>query len=123
MMRFINTGFILATLALAFVLYHVKYETQAEERHIRNLKAELAVEQDAIQVLRAEWSLLNQPERLDDLAKRYTDLEPLGPAQIVTLADLPSRPQSMPGLEPDGLIGGYAGLAPSNGAPAAPKVE
>ncbi|MEQ8747777.1 hypothetical protein [Pyruvatibacter sp.] len=116
MMRILNTAVVLVTLAVAFALYHVKYETQAEQRDIRNLTAELATEHDAIQVLQAEWSLLNQPERLEGLVERHTDLQPLAPAQIVTLADLPARPKALPGLEADPSLGGYAGtVAPGPG--------
>ena len=113
MMRVINIAALVLTLALAFALYHVKYATQNEDRTIRALKADLAVEHDAIQVLRAEWSLLNQPERLEELARRYTELAPLEPAQIATMADLPTRPQAIPGLEPSGPVGGYAGTMPA----------
>ena len=119
MMRVVNTAAIMVTLALAFALYHVKYETQAEQKKIHNLTADLAVEQDAIQVLRAEWSLLNQPERLEQLVRRHTQLQPLAPAQIVTMADLPSRPKALPGLESDPSLGGYAGV----GGIAGPEIQ
>lgn len=115
MMRVVNTAALVVTLALAFALYHVKYATQDEDRKIRALKADIALEQDAIQVLRAEWSLLNQPERLEELARRYTELEPMAPSQIATMADLPARPQAAPGLEPAGPVGGYAGSLPAPG--------
>lgn len=119
MMRVVNTAAIMITLALAFALYHVKYETQAEQKQIRALTADLATEQDAIQVLRAEWSLLNQPERLEQLVKRHTQLQPLAPAQIVTMADLPARPKALPGLEADPSLGGYAGI----GGMAGPDIQ
>jgi len=115
MMRTLNVATLLVTLALAFALYHVKYATQAEERQIRALKVELAAEQDAIQMLRADWSLLNDPQRLEELAQRYTDLEPLAPHQIITLADLPPRPPTAPGLEAAGPLGGYAGTFAASG--------
>lgn len=109
MMRIVNLAILCLTLATAFALYQVKYATQAEDRHIRALKAELAEERDAIQVLRAEWSLLNQPDRLAALAERYTRLQPMAPAQVATMADLPGRPPALPGLEPGGALGGFAG--------------
>ena len=116
MMRIVNTAAVLVTLAVAFALYHVKYETQAEQRDIRALTADLAAQQDAIQVLQAEWSLLNQPERLEGLVERHTELQPLAPAQIVNLADLPARPKAVPGLEADPSLGGYAGtVSPGSG--------
>lgn len=116
MMRVVNTAAIMITLALAFALYHIKYEAQAEQREIRVLTSQLSEEQDAIQVLRAEWSLLNQPERLEKLVETFTELQPLEPGQIVTLADLPSRPQTAPGLESDPSLGGYAGIGGMSGS-------
>jgi hypothetical protein len=42
-------------------------------------------------VLDAEWSFLNQPQRLDQLAKRFLDLAPIATSQIGHLSQLPRR--------------------------------
>jgi hypothetical protein len=43
-------------------------------------------------VLEAEWSYLNDPTRLADLARRYTDLAPATPTQIAGFDRLVPRP-------------------------------
>lgn len=80
---------------LAFALFQLKYEVQTLEERLAGLRKEIAVENDAIRVLGAEWSYLNRPERLQALAERYLDLTPVQPAQISTLQTLPKLdPQS-----------------------------
>jgi hypothetical protein len=42
-------------------------------------------------VLRAEWSLLNRPERIERLAKKFLKLEPAKPLQLVTVDTVTDR--------------------------------
>lgn len=95
MRRSLTFAALAALAATASGLYLVEHEVQRLERRLHRLNAELLDSQQAIQVLRAEWSYLNQPDRLQELASRHADrlqLAPLEPAQIVTtLADLPAR--------------------------------
>ena len=102
---------------LSVVLYNVKYRAEGNERHVRVLLEEMDREEDAIRVLRAEWSFLNQPERIQKLAARHLALEPLQASQIATLDDLPMPPQQNDFYGPHGRrsLGGYAGVAPSDG--------
>jgi len=51
-------------------------------------------EEDRIDVLKADWSLLTQPSRLQRLAERFHDelqLEPVDARQIADLDELPER--------------------------------
>jgi hypothetical protein len=100
MRRSLTFAALAALIATASLLYLVEHEVQGLERRLHRLNAELLDSQHAIQVLKAEWSYLNQPDRLQELASRHADrlqLAPLEPAQIVTtLADLPVRERSAP---------------------------
>ena len=52
-------------------------------------------EQEAISLLKAEWSVLTQPARLQDLVERHADvlkLAPMTAEHIGTLADIPAKP-------------------------------
>jgi len=71
---------------LAAVIYQVKYETRALDRRVETLQQEIAEERDVIAVLRAEWSHLNRPARLERLARAHLGLRPIEPDQM-TLYD------------------------------------
>ncbi|MBI1210644.1 MAG: hypothetical protein GC190_04220 [Alphaproteobacteria bacterium] len=86
------TAFGIATLILVcFGLYNGVYLAKAHERELQRLNTEIAKEGEAIRVLKAEWSYLNQPERLQALARKHLALAPTSPKQIVVLASLPLR--------------------------------
>ncbi len=42
-------------------------------------------------MLRAEWSLLNRPERIERLAKKYLKLAPAKPVQLLTIDTVTDR--------------------------------
>ena len=91
MLRFVNVCHVLCLVALAYVIYQVKYETRAFDAEIASLTKKIDEERDAIAVLRAEWSLLNRPERIERLAKKYLKLAPAKPLQLVTVDTVSDR--------------------------------
>lgn len=97
MRRSLTLAALAMLVATASGLYLVEHEVQGLERRLNRLNADLLTSQQAIQVLKAEWSYLNQPDRLQELATRYAErlrLAPLDPAQVTTgFADLPPREQ------------------------------
>lgn len=84
-----NIFWIGLALTLGYGLYHLKHEVKALEDELFRLNRQILAEQQAIHVLRAEWSYINQPQRLQSLSQRHLDLQPTRPAQIGTLATLP----------------------------------
>ncbi len=91
MLRFINICLVLGLVALACVIYQVKYRARALDAEIAVLDKRIGQERDAIAVLRAEWSLLNRPERIERLAHKHLKLAPARPAQLVTLDTVSDR--------------------------------
>jgi cell division protein FtsL len=91
MLRFVNICLVLALVALAYVIYQVKYEARALDEEIAALNREIDSERDSLAVLRAEWSLLNRPERIERLAEKYLKLGPIQPRQLVTLDSVTDR--------------------------------
>ena len=63
----------------------MKYQTRALDAEIATIGKEIEAERDGIAVLRAEWSLLNRPERIERLAKKHLKLAPSDPRQVVTV--------------------------------------
>lgn len=78
------------------------------EDRLAAIHRDIAREQEALHVLRAEWSYLNRPDRLEALARRHLGFRIPEAAQTMAVAELPfaARP-------------GAAGEAPAPG-PAAP---
>lgn len=100
-MRARSTFLWLALAAIVgFGLFHVKYKVQALEEELLRLNAAILKEQRQIHVLEAEWSYLNQPSRLEELAARHLDLAAAGASQIGTIADLPLRAAPADDLAP-----------------------
>jgi len=73
-------------------VYKIKYESTLEAERVARLRAELRREQDLIASLRAEWSKLDRPDRLQELALRHSQLKPLDIRQYDLLDKLPQRP-------------------------------
>jgi len=91
MLRFVNICLVLGLVAIAYVIYQVKYQSRALDAEITALGREIDDERDAIAVLRAEWSLLNRPERIERLAQKYLKLAPAKPVQLVTVDSVAER--------------------------------
>jgi cell division protein FtsL len=91
MLRFVNICLVLGLVALAYGIYQVKYEARGLDTDIASLGKKIDEERDAIAVLRAEWSLLNRPERIERLAQKYLKLAPAKPFQLVTLDTVTDR--------------------------------
>lgn len=73
-------------------LFQVKYAVQSKERELRTVNRQITADREAMRVLEAEWSYLNDPVRLADLTRRHTDLAPVMAGQIATFEGLVPRP-------------------------------
>ncbi|MDE0060724.1 MAG: cell division protein FtsL [Defluviicoccus sp.] len=83
-------------------------EVRDLEDRLAAIHRDIAREQEALHVLRAEWSYLNRPDRLEALARRHLGLRIPEAAQTMAVSDLPFA------VRPD-----VAGEAPAPG-PVAP---
>ena len=95
--------------AAAFT-YKTKHEAETRRDEVRKIEAAIRFEQDSMTVLRADWSLLTQPSRLQKLTELYQDqlvLVPLEAHQIVGIDELPARPVNIENL-PTPRLGGMA---------------
>ncbi len=89
MRRLLIIGGVFLVGALAFGLYTLKYEVQQLEDRYAAANRAILVEQEAIRILKAEWSFLNNPTRLSALVERHLDLSPVVADRMVTLGEIP----------------------------------
>lgn len=73
-------------------LYQVELGVLAKESELKQINRQIDANREATHVLEAEWSYLNDPTRLADLTRRYTDLAPATPTQIAGFDRLMPRP-------------------------------
>lgn len=74
-----------------FHLYQTKHLAQVTDRQIVQTMRDVNKAHNHAVLLRAEYALLNDPTRLQDLAQQYLTLRPTAPGQFVAMADLASR--------------------------------
>jgi hypothetical protein len=72
-------------------LYQVKHSVAQLDRELRDINRRTEQARERTQVLRAEWALLNEPDRLRQVAQRHLSLEPMAPTQFVRLGDVGGR--------------------------------
>lgn len=76
------------------LLLHASQNVQQTEDKLGALRASIEREREAIAVLNAEWAYLNNPARIEKLAKEYLDLVPPATGAIVSGAqEIPATPE------------------------------
>jgi hypothetical protein len=107
MLRILNLVVIAALVLPAAYVYKIKFEATLQAERVSKLRAEIRRERDAIAILRAEWTQLDRPDRIQGLAQRHLKLRPVEVAQFDALNKLPERPVQLvpPGTaDPIGAI-------------------
>ena len=96
---------IIALMAAAAVLtFRVKYQADQQLAEVRSLEAQIRLEEDTIDLLNADWSLVVQPGRLQKLVETHQEelgLDVTKPEQIVRPQELPAFVIDLPEPEPD----------------------
>lgn len=72
-------------------LYQTKHRVHVVDAQIEQVVRQTDQTREQTRVLHAEWTLLDQPERLQQLAGQFLTLQPTTPAQFASAADLDSR--------------------------------
>jgi cell division protein FtsL len=108
---------LMLVVAAGFVTFKVKYAVQDIEDELNRVRKQTVAEQQEIRVLNAEWTYLNQPERLAELNRRFLQWGPIAAKQLQgKIDDIPFRPlpPPLPLPTPDILVAA---------APAAPPPQ
>lgn len=116
-------------LAAAYV-YRIKFDSTVQAERLAKIRNEVRHERDTIAALRAEWGELDNPARIQALAKRFLPLKPIAPTQFDTFDNLPPRPPQLVSPysadpigaaierleQPDGATGSIAAPPPAGDA-------
>jgi hypothetical protein len=94
-MRFLNLCVLALLVAAAAYVYEIKFESTLRGERIAKMRGDVQRERDAIAALRAEWSTLENPARIQGLARRHLHLRPPESTQYDSLDRLPERPPSV----------------------------
>jgi len=76
----------------AAVTYKIKHDAEKQMTQVTKLQRMITDERDTIDLLKADWSLLTQPNRLQKLVESYQgqlDLQQVEAQQIITINELP----------------------------------
>ena len=99
MLRSIDVVMIGLLLGGAAFTFKVKHDSEVAIEKVTKLQKEIKAEQDAIDILKADWSLLTDPKRLQELVARYQGqlgIEQLSPQAIGSIDEIPERPPQLP---------------------------
>jgi cell division protein FtsL len=94
-MRFLNLCVLALLVAAAAYVYEIKFEATLRAERVAKMRGDIQRERDAIAALRAEWSTLENPARIQGLARRHLRLRPPDSAQYDSLDRLPERPPAI----------------------------
>jgi hypothetical protein len=106
-LRILNLVVIGVLVLAAAYVYRIKFDSTVQAERLAKIRSELRHERDSIAALRAEWGELDNPARIEPLAKRYLQLKPIAPTQFDALDQLPDRPPQFikpESLDPIGVI-------------------
>lgn len=91
MIRALNIAMLALTVVICFGLYRVTHAAQERESDLRKVEAEIGDQERAINVLKAEWTHLAQPSKMQAMATRYLALQPMKATQIAYVNEIPMR--------------------------------
>ncbi|MDM7851094.1 cell division protein FtsL [Pseudochrobactrum kiredjianiae] len=112
MMRTIDIILIAIMLVAATVTYKIKHDAEKQVVEIKKIQRQIAFEKDTINLLKADWSLMTQPnrlQRLSDIYQTQLKLQPVDVTQIGLFDDIPLKQAD----DIEKLIGGSADLVAS----------
>jgi hypothetical protein len=105
MLRTLDIVLIVVMTAAATVTYTIKHQAENKLEEVRKLEAGIKLEEDTIDLLRADWALLTQPNRLEKLVDVYQQdlqLAPTASTQIARPEELPMPRADLP--PPDDVL-------------------
>ena len=94
-MRLLNFFVLILLVAAAAYVYEIKFESTMRAERVAKMRGDVQREREAIAALRAEWTALENPARIQGLARRHLQLRPADATQYDALDRLPERMPSI----------------------------
>jgi len=94
MLRTIDLVLVGAMIAAATITYQIKHAAEEKLAEVRELQSAISLQEETIDLLEADWSLLNQPSRLQRLSTAFEaelGLKPITAEQMAEPDELPGR--------------------------------
>jgi cell division protein FtsL len=80
---------LIMTILIGTGTYWVSHQVERLEKRYAEIQSDILAEQESIHVLQAEWSYLNNPERIERLSQQYLSLAQIEVLQMASINDLP----------------------------------
>ncbi len=81
---------LLVTLS-GYTMFQVKNRVARLDERLQTVNRQIGRDQEQIHSLNAEWAVLTQPRRLEELSQRFLALTPVGTAALSALDQPPLR--------------------------------
>jgi len=89
--RLVGLILVIIGVVLMTLLYYVKISAQSAKSEMRRLEVQIEKEERALNVLRAELAFLENPARLQELAREHLGLEATEVDRIITSKDVSQK--------------------------------
>jgi hypothetical protein len=94
-LRILNLVVIGVLVLAAAYVYRIKFDSTVQAERLAKIRSQVRHERDVIAALRAEWGELDNPARIEALAKRFLPFKPVAPTQFDSFDHLPDRPPQL----------------------------
>lgn len=103
MLRTLDVILIVIMTAVAAVTYSIKHRAEEKLAEVKKIESDIQLEKDTIALLKADWALLTQPNRLQTLVTNFQAQLPLvttESTQLVRPEELPMLRSQLPVFDP-----------------------
>lgn len=109
--------FVCIAIGTGIALFHIKYQVVVLEQEYKQTLTRIKETKEAIHVLKAEWTHLNDPKRLQALAAKYLSIDPIQSTQFIAMKTLAPSQVAYDQYALDQLIAEVADEALDGGGP------
>ena len=79
---------------MATGMFLIKSKVSSLENELEQINAKIREDQNALHVLKAEWTYLNDPARIRHLSESHIHMKPVRGEQIISFSSIPLKTTS-----------------------------